>query len=281
MRRAVVRIRKNLYSAKLVDLPTIVESSKTLDKKSLYKTADICQMLLIGDPISHEETILAYPSKPSDYIYPHGLTPPLRWVRKRRFRRRISNRVPFPFYRQRYTDFKTIEQVESRLDELLKADSEALSTSYEIILPNSHPDTRSNSLAPSDFESPLPLNEEELFDEEGNSGSEDDFAGELEQMVQEADTPVPTPNAGGDEESESEESDAEEGADGDDDAESKKLKIQREQEIRELEETIMQKRISVMGIVNPIVRGRVLEGLGRLESELMLKRRQLEDDEEG
>jgi transcription initiation factor TFIID subunit 7 len=99
-RRAVVRIRKNLYAAKLVDLPTIIESSKTLDKKGLYKTADICQMLMMGEPISHEETILAYPSKSSDYIYPHGLTPPLRWVRKRRFRKRISNRVrpspPFP-----------------------------------------------------------------------------------------------------------------------------------------------------------------------------------------
>jgi transcription initiation factor TFIID subunit 7 len=91
-----VRIRKNLYAAKLVDLPTIIESSKTLDKKALYKTADICQMLMIGEPISHEETILAYPSKSSDYIYPHGLTPPLRWVRKRRFRKRISNRVRPP-----------------------------------------------------------------------------------------------------------------------------------------------------------------------------------------
>jgi transcription initiation factor TFIID subunit 7 len=95
-RRAVVRIRKNLYAAKLVDLPTIVESSKTLDRKNLYKTGDICQMLLVGEQISHEETILAYPSRPSDYIYPHGITPPLRWVRKRRFRRRISNRVTLP-----------------------------------------------------------------------------------------------------------------------------------------------------------------------------------------
>ena len=95
-RRAVVRIRRNLYAAKLVDLPTIIETSKTLDKKNLYKTGDICQMLLVGEQISHEETILAYPSKPSDYIYPHGITPPLRWVRKRRFRKRISNRVPPP-----------------------------------------------------------------------------------------------------------------------------------------------------------------------------------------
>ena len=91
-----MRIRKNLYAARLVDLPTIIESSKTLDRKALYKSADICQMLIIGDPISHEETILAYPSRQTDYIYPHGITPPLRWVRKRRFRKRISNSVTHP-----------------------------------------------------------------------------------------------------------------------------------------------------------------------------------------
>ena len=105
--------------------------------------------------------------------------------------------------------------------------------------------------------------------------SDEDFAGELEQMVQEADTPVPTP--GQDEGSESDESEdvEEEGKD----VEGEKLKAQREQEIRELEETIVQKRIAVLGIVNPIVRGRVLEGLGRLEAELELKRAQLEEDE--
>lgn len=95
-------------------------------------------------------------------------------------------------------------------------------------------------------------------------------------MVQEADTPIPTPAHEEESESESEDQDGEE-----EDVEGEKLKLQREQEIMELEETIMQKRISVVGIVNPIVRGRVLEGLGRLEAELALKRRQLEDDEEG
>ena len=123
------------------------------------------------------------------------------------------------------------------------------------------------------------LNEDELMPSDNDEeGSEDDFAGELEQMVQEADTPVPTPQDG-DEESESDESEGDEG--GEDDVEGEKLKAQREQEIRELEETIIQKRIAVTGIVNPIVRSRVLEGLGRLEGELMLKRRQLEDEEEG
>lgn len=33
----------------LIDLPTIIESYKTLDKKNLYKTGDISQMLLCTD----------------------------------------------------------------------------------------------------------------------------------------------------------------------------------------------------------------------------------------
>jgi len=102
-------------------------------------------------------------------------------------------------------------------------------------------------------------------------------------MVQEADTPIPTPAENEVEESESEESDDGAEADGErgeEDEENEKLREQREQEIRELEETIVQKRIAVTGIVNPIVRGRVLEGLQRLEAELQLKRRQLEDEEE-
>jgi len=31
-------------AAKLVDLPCIIESLKTIDKKTFYKTADICQV---------------------------------------------------------------------------------------------------------------------------------------------------------------------------------------------------------------------------------------------
>jgi TATA-binding protein-associated factor Taf7 len=162
--------------------------------------------------------------------------------------------------------------VETQLDALLKADSEALASFSEIILPNSRPYTRSNSLAPTNFES-MGQGKEEAF---SGSGSEDNCAGEVEQMVQEADTPVPTPQA--DEESESKES---EEVYGEEDAEGEKLKAQREQEIQELEETIGQKKISVSGIVNPIVRGRVLDGSGRLEAELALKRQQLEDEEMG
>ena len=43
-RRAVFHIGNSLYSAKLVDLPCIVESQKTLDNKAMFKVADICQV---------------------------------------------------------------------------------------------------------------------------------------------------------------------------------------------------------------------------------------------
>jgi transcription initiation factor TFIID subunit 7 len=55
-------------------------------------------MLVVSDPISNEAQ-LANPDgnmgklNIDDYIWPHGITPPLRHVRKRRFRKRISRRV--------------------------------------------------------------------------------------------------------------------------------------------------------------------------------------------
>ena len=47
-RRAVFHIGNNLYSAKLVDLPCIIESQKTLDSKQMFKVADICQVAYIS-----------------------------------------------------------------------------------------------------------------------------------------------------------------------------------------------------------------------------------------
>jgi len=36
------------YTAKLVDLPCIIESQKTLDRKQFYKIADISQVIIIN-----------------------------------------------------------------------------------------------------------------------------------------------------------------------------------------------------------------------------------------
>ena len=46
-------------SAKMVDLPTIIESMKTIDKKTFYKSADISQILICreGDTSSEDEEL--------------------------------------------------------------------------------------------------------------------------------------------------------------------------------------------------------------------------------
>ena len=123
-RRAVFHIGRQLYAAKLVDLPCIVESHKTLDNKQMFKIADISQMLLIERPIADEAEATAQSSHKSsndDYIYPHGITPPMTWVRKRRFRKRVHNR--------------SIDTVEMEVETLLNDDKRADRVEYEFIDP--------------------------------------------------------------------------------------------------------------------------------------------------
>ncbi|KAH9320785.1 hypothetical protein KI387_015424, partial [Taxus chinensis] len=66
------------FSVSLLDLPCILESYKSYDDSVLIKTADIGQMIMV-----REETGPA----PEGREYRHGLTPPMRDARKRRFRR--------------------------------------------------------------------------------------------------------------------------------------------------------------------------------------------------
>ncbi|KAK2746910.1 hypothetical protein FQN55_005396 [Onygenales sp. PD_40] len=115
-RRAIVTIRGHIYAASLVDLPCIIEAMKSWDKRGWYKSADICQMLLVLGRVNSEEEARTYPL-PKDvdettFQFAHGITPPLRWVRKRRFRKRISNR--------------TIEAVELEVARLMQEDMAAV-----------------------------------------------------------------------------------------------------------------------------------------------------------
>jgi transcription initiation factor TFIID subunit 7 len=122
-RRAAVTIRGNAYAATLVDLPTVIESMKSWDKRGFYKSADVCQMLLVFAPIKKEEDAktIEIPKivDPDTFQYPHGLTAPMHDARKKRFRKRISRTA--------------IEAVEDAVEALLQADAQALSTRYEMI----------------------------------------------------------------------------------------------------------------------------------------------------
>ncbi|XP_028789397.1 transcription initiation factor TFIID subunit 7 [Neltuma alba] len=66
------------FPASLLDLPCVVESYKTYDDSCLIKTADIGQMIMVREPDD---------AAPDVIEYRHGLTPPMRDARKRRFRR--------------------------------------------------------------------------------------------------------------------------------------------------------------------------------------------------
>lgn len=77
-RNGTFMIGNDEFPASLLDLPAVVESFKTYDDCALVKTADIGQMIMVrepGDPA------------PNTVEYRHGLTPPMKDARKRRFRR--------------------------------------------------------------------------------------------------------------------------------------------------------------------------------------------------
>ncbi|XP_073057693.1 transcription initiation factor TFIID subunit 7-like [Primulina eburnea] len=66
------------FPAFLLDLLTVVESYKTYDDNVLIKTADIGQMIMVRED---NDNI------PESLEHRHGLTPPMRDARRRRFRR--------------------------------------------------------------------------------------------------------------------------------------------------------------------------------------------------
>lgn len=108
-RRAVVQVDGVSLSAKLVDLPCVIGSLKTHDGKTFYKTADVSQMLVCsadGDPHASPEEpatsagATAVGNKKEaegKYIWNHGITPPLKNVRKKRFRKTTKKVSLMPF----------------------------------------------------------------------------------------------------------------------------------------------------------------------------------------
>lgn len=195
-RRAILKIRDKQYVAALVDLPCIIEGMKSWDRRGWYKSADICQMLLVLGLVSNDKEAMEYPL-PSEIQfpdektlqYPHGLTPPLRWVRKRRFRERVSTR--------------TIEQVENAVEDLINQDELSVEApQYELL--DSAALSRAEVLA-QDGE----YEEDEYYDDEQDAegdadeglfdagvDAEDDLAAEMEAALAAGAEDVPIQAAG-------------------------------------------------------------------------------------
>jgi len=310
-RRAIVTIRGRHYAATLVDLPCVVEGMKSWDRRGWWKSADICQMLLVVGRVPTEDAAMNIPLPslidPKTSQYPHGLTPPMHYVRKRRFRKRVSNR--------------TIEAVEEEVERLLKADEECEGSSrYEVL--DLDRLTREASMAQSDSDGGYNMlgnagmqgseygdqdAEGELDDgyfdeagaEEGGDGLEADL--EMAMMMENEmngtssattsvtagptqpppDSTAPTPSGmtssakedSGDDSSEAD-ADDEEGADevDEDVLEQQQDLLRQREEIADLEAAIKSQTTELEKLHNPHLRGKLMTKIQSLQADRDLKK---------
>ncbi|XP_070553985.1 transcription initiation factor TFIID subunit 7-like [Ptychodera flava] len=179
-RHGTVRLEGDAYAAKLVDLPCTIESHKTTDRKTFYKTADIAQMLICTtdepDPVPEEDEL--HPKKKEKlekkFQWNHGITPPLKNVRKRRFRKTAK---------KKYIESPDTEKEVKRL---FRVDTEAIVVRYEVIADEEGKeemkpgllDIDSNTMSPANLSGPQSLAEHdelrEIFQDISSSENEDE-----------------------------------------------------------------------------------------------------------
>ncbi|KAF3909148.1 hypothetical protein ABW21_db0208065 [Orbilia brochopaga] len=288
-RRAIISVRGHLYSATLVDLPCIIESNKTIDKgKNIFKTADISQMLLVGDRLILEDQVLSNAVPSSLTNYPHGITPPMHWARRRRFRKRVVNR--------------NMDKVEDAVDKLLAADAEADRSEFELLTEADL--MREAAAATTGIEANgkagyTDLGDEDAegeddmeYDDEDGEGEEHeemdlmDFQDQLAEamMLDDEHDPAPTKANGpgkaaaavsSDEDEDDDDDDEEDGDAMDVDSGLSSEKLQLKEEISDLERVVALKIKERADVLNPMVKDRLQRMIDELNAELELKKRRL------
>lgn len=310
-RRAVIKIKGRMYGAVLVDLPCIVESMKSFDKKGWWKVADMNQMLLVLGRCQNEEEARALPLpkevNKDTMQFAHGLTPPMHWVRKRRFRKRLN-----------YTQVQNVEEEVLKLleaDRLWEASGGTVTSDH-----TAHPE---QSIEPQDYDEDEDAEGEgEMFgseQEEEYLGEDDlpaeDLEAQMQAMFDQDDaptsdlisespapladqaasmaavenamedfeaTPVGTPADAGmttqddeDDESEEDESEEDDGSPDviDEDALAKAAeRAQQLEEVADLEREVERARQKVKAMTNQLLRARELQKLAALEEDLRVKK---------
>ncbi|KAM7044483.1 transcription initiation factor TFIID subunit 7-like [Molossus nigricans] len=131
-RHGTVEVKDVSLTAKVVDLPCVIGSLKTLDNKIFYKTADISQMLVCtadgGLHSSSEEPVTSTDfeeikknekGRQKKYVWKHGITPPLKNVRKKRFRKITKKLVDSKQVEEvSFTEEKGIPEKHNVLDDI-------------------------------------------------------------------------------------------------------------------------------------------------------------------
>eukprot|EP00794_Sanderia_malayensis_P008079 gene8079-8944_t len=167
-RTGTVKYHGKTFSAKLFNLPCVAETWKTLDRKSFWKTADIGQVLVCKDfgdsdessseeeeDVKNGDPFKKHQQGQKKFQYPHGLTPPLKNARKRRFRKTAKKK------------YIEAPEIEKEVKRLLRADISAVDVTYEVLQDeDKQDDARSNTsdldVGNSLVQSPANFNEESL-----------------------------------------------------------------------------------------------------------------------
>ena len=303
-RRAIVKVQGRSYAAVLVDLPSIVETMKSWDRKGWWKVADLCQMLLVLGRCNSEEEAKNY-ALPREVDretlqYAHGLTPPMHWVRKRRFRKRLS--------------YKTIANVDEEVERLLKEDELAEQMGGEVkheyydraelersadpnedyddegvdaveTVENDEPEDEEDYEEEAGDVADLEENLQAMFDEEVASAdpaplvaeSPAPLAAAVDTSITEAETPIDTPEtpAAPSPSSSSDSSDSDEDSPDvmDEDALAKAAeRNQQLEEIADLEREVENQRVKMRNMTNQLLKQRAGAQLAVLEEDLRVKR---------
>ncbi|XP_002732206.1 transcription initiation factor TFIID subunit 7-like [Saccoglossus kowalevskii] len=180
-RHGTVRFEGESTPAKLVDLPCIIESHKTVDKKTFYKAADIAQMLVCTteeqepSPDEDEVTHKKKDKLEKKFLSIHGITPSLKNVRKRRFRKTAK---------KKYIESPDTEKEVKRL---FRVDNEAISIRWEVLADEDSKeeiksstvlDIDSNTASPANLSGPQSIAEHdelrEIFQDISSSENEEE-----------------------------------------------------------------------------------------------------------
>ena len=312
--RAVIYVNDSMYAARLVNLPNIVEVQKTVDKKNIFKTVDISQILQVVSKIRSEDEIENLQVE-KDEMISDGLTPPLHNVTKSKYRRKMTN------------DY--IEKIESKVDELLRLDEEAEESQFELIDPESlnvatsetpptvvHTPSRDVSVPKTqdsssttvvnssgkEHDEDLELEIEQVLGEDfsledGETVEVERQNGEKIQVekaqIEEDEEMEEEEEIEEEEEEEDEESDEEDDDEEDDNSDneqgaSRKVEIDEDaqhnallrDEINELLTTIEQNKSRLEKTSNQLLQSRFIDSINKLEKELENKKRQLKTSED-
>lgn len=124
-KEGILSYENKTYSGYLADLPCLIESHKTLDNRQFIKIGDISKIFIFSETENQKEREEASLS---------GLTPPMKYVKIRRFRKRLT-KAPI------------VEEIEKAVSNLLMKDKEAVRIDVQLINKNESDSEDVSSLA--------------------------------------------------------------------------------------------------------------------------------------